>query len=127
MSGFIKKGNKTPKREIRKVLGKIKYLALYKYIRYIYPMKKLKDFKKEILKDEKVKKSYDELEPEFELVKLLIKKRLELGLKQKNLAERIGTKQSAISRLESRKYNPSLAFLNKVAKGLGVKIKIQVS
>ena len=90
-------------------------------------MKNFKDFKKEALKDQKIKESYEQLGPEFELVKLLIEERIKRGLKQKDLAERIGTKQSAISRLESGKYNPSLAFLNKVAEALNVKLKVTLS
>ena len=90
-------------------------------------MKDFKDFKKEVLKDREIRKSYEQLGPEFELVKLLIKERVKRGLRQKDLAERIGTKQSAISRLESGKYNPSLAFLNKVAEALHVKLKVTLS
>ena len=40
------------------------------------------------------------------------------------LADKIGIKQSNISRLESGNYNPSLAFLKKVAKGLGKELHI---
>ena len=90
-------------------------------------MKKFQDFKKEVLKNREVREAYDQLGPEFALVKLLIKERIKQGLKQSDLAERIGTKQSAISRLESGKYNPSLAFLNKVATALHVKLKVTLS
>ena len=38
---------------------------------------------------------------------------------QKQLAEKVGTKQSSIARLESGNYNPSLQFLQKVANALG--------
>jgi len=43
------------------------------------------------------------------------------------LARRIGTKQSAISRLERGEYNPTVAFLRKVAVGLDAKLKISIS
>ncbi|MCF7845163.1 MAG: helix-turn-helix transcriptional regulator [Candidatus Pacebacteria bacterium] len=89
--------------------------------------KSFKSFKKELLKDKQVKSHYDEIGFEFELVRLLIEKRIKKGLTQKDIAEKIGTKQSAIARLESGKYNPSLSFLNKVARALGAKIKIDVS
>ncbi len=85
-----------------------------------------KEFRKEILKDKEVKRHYDELEFEFELVRLLLDKRIKQGITQKELADKIGTKQSSIARLESGKYNPSLSFLNKVAKALDVKIKVDV-
>jgi len=51
--------------------------------------------------------------------------RKEKKLTQKELAERIGTKQSAISRLENGTYNPSIVFLNKVALALGKEVEIK--
>ena len=48
------------------------------------------------------------------------------GMTQEALAERVGTKKSNISRLESGRYNPSLDFLVKVADGLGKQIQIKV-
>jgi len=89
-------------------------------------MKNFKDFKKEALKDKKIKQVYEELGPEFEIIKLLVKKRLETGLTQAELAKKIGTKQSAIARLESGKYNPTLSFLNKIARALNAKIKVEI-
>lgn len=75
-----------------------------------------------MLRNPITKKAYDDLGLEFELVHLLINKRLELGLTQQQLADRIGTKQSAISRLESGNFNPSLMFAQKVANALGAKL-----
>ena len=46
---------------------------------------------------------------------------------QEMLAEKVGTKKSNISRLESGRYNPSLDFLEKVAGGLGKEIKVKVT
>ncbi len=89
-------------------------------------MKDWKDFKKELLKDPEVKKGYDALELEFNIVEQVIKKRLQGGLTQKELAEKIGTKQSAIARLEGGNANPSVAFLEKVSKALGSKLQISI-
>lgn len=52
--------------------------------------------------------------------------RKEQGMTQESLAERVGTKKSNISRLESGRYNPSLDFLVKVAGGMGKQIQIKV-
>ena len=82
---------------------------------------------KRALRDPEIKKEYDALEPEFALIEQLIRKRLEKGLTQKELATKIGTKQSAISRLEGGNFNPTLALLNKVAKALNTKIRISLS
>jgi transcriptional regulator with XRE-family HTH domain len=56
----------------------------------------------------------------------MIKIRIEQGLTQKELAEKIGTRQSNISRIESGKYNPSLEFLKKVAKGLNKELIVSL-
>jgi len=90
-------------------------------------MKPYSQFKKEILKNRKVQTAYDALGPEFEVAASLIKRRLEKGLTQLELAKRVGTKQSAISRLESGTYNPSLDFLRKVTYALGARLKVTVS
>ncbi len=89
-------------------------------------MKEYNRIKKEILKDKGVKKEYDGLESEFKLVERIIQKRIKMGLTQKELAEKIGTKQSAVSRLESGNYNPSFSFLRKVAYALDSDINISL-
>ena len=79
----------------------------------------------EQLKDPEFYKEYKALEPEYEIIKQILKARSELNITQKDLAERIGIKQSNISRLESGNYNPSLDFLKKVANGLGKELHIE--
>jgi transcriptional regulator with XRE-family HTH domain len=51
--------------------------------------------------------------------------RSDLVVSAKELAQRIGIRQSNISRLESGNYNPSLAFLKKVAAGLGKQLHVE--
>jgi len=89
--------------------------------------KTYKQLKKELLKDKKIKQLYDRLGPEFAVIEMIIKKRIEKGLSQKELARKIGTKQSAVSRLESGTYNPSLSFLQKVSEALDTKLKISLA
>ncbi len=89
--------------------------------------KTYKQLKKELLKDKKTKQLYEKLGPEFAVIEMIIKKRIEKGLSQKELARKIGTKQSAVSRLESGTYNPSLSFLQKVSEALDVKLKISLA
>lgn len=95
-------------------------------MRYTQNMKSYNQFKKELLKDESIKKAYEELGSEFEIITLFIKRRLERGLTQGELARRVGTKQSAISRFESGAYNPTIGFLYKIAKGLNTRVKISI-
>lgn len=85
------------------------------------------DYLEEQLKDPEFKEAYDELEFEFALYEAIIKKRANEGLTQKELAKRMGTKQTAISRFESGNYNPTLSFLKKLTKALGVKLEIKIS
>ena len=89
-------------------------------------MQTFAEFKKEALKDKKIKAEYEKLGPEFELARMLIEKRLKMGMTQKQLAQKIGTKQAAISRLESGEYNPSFLLLQKVARALNAKLQVSL-
>ncbi|MEW5921399.1 MAG: helix-turn-helix transcriptional regulator [Bacillota bacterium] len=84
-----------------------------------------KQAKKILLSDPKVKKEYDALEPEYAVKNALIKLRAEKGLTQRDLAVLIGAKQSAIARLESGRYNPSVKLLSKIATATGKKLSIK--
>lgn len=82
-------------------------------------------FLKEFLKDQEVKTEFDRLQPEFQMIDALIKARTKRGYTQKHLAQKIGTKQSVISRLETGKANPSLSFLKKLADALDSRLEIK--
>lgn len=94
---------------------------------YYVHMESYKKFKTKMLKDPEIRKAYDELGPEFELIRMLIKKRLQKGLSQAALARKLGTKQSAIARLESGTSNPTVGSLRKVAHALDARIKVVIS
>lgn len=83
-----------------------------------------KDVKNLLFTDIELKREYDSLEAIYDITREIIRLRTEKGLTQKQLAELVGTKQSAISRLENGSYNPSLEFLSKVAHALGKEVKI---
>ena len=83
----------------------------------------LDDFKKKLLDDPNVRAEYDALEDEYSLREQFIRLRTEQNMTQKELAERIGTKQSSIARFESGDINPSFGFLQKVAGGLGKRLR----
>jgi len=87
-------------------------------------MKTWKTFKKELLADKETAKEYQKLEAHYGLISQIIEKRRSLGLTQSQLAKKVGTKQSAIARLEAGNVNPSLGFLEKVAKALDSKVKV---
>lgn len=90
-------------------------------------MSKWEDLEKELLSDPKVKKEYDKLAPRYTVISQLISARLNKGLTQKEIAEKLGTKQSAIARVESGTVNPSLGFLQKFAQVMGYKLQIHLS
>ena len=60
-------------------------------------MSKWEDLEKGLLSDPKVKKEYDRLAPRYAVIAQLIDARLKQKMTQKDVAERIGTKQSAIA------------------------------
>ncbi|MDH7578298.1 MAG: helix-turn-helix transcriptional regulator [Bacillota bacterium] len=87
---------------------------------------KWNDFKNKLMEDPTFRQAYEDLEPEYQLVRAIIEQRKLKGMTQAELARKVGTHQSAIARLESGTYNPSLQFLKKVAKALDVKIEISL-
>lgn len=85
-----------------------------------------KDLRKELLSNPEVKKEYDRLAPRYAVISSIIEARVKRGMTQKDVADRIGTKQSAIARLEAGNTNPSIGFLEKIASVLGTKLTIQL-
>lgn len=88
-------------------------------------MTDFKDFLAEQLKDPEIRAEYNALEPEFSLMQAMIDARKSSGLTQKQLSERTGIAQSDISKLESGNSNPSLRTLERLAKGMGMRVQIE--
>lgn len=76
-------------------------------------------------KDPEYVKEYDALEDEFALASQLIGVRAKANLSQAELAERMGTSQSAIARMESGRTMPSTRTLEKLAAATGTKLRIR--
>lgn len=89
-------------------------------------MKTWNSLKKEWLKDPAFKKEYDKLESRYALIDKVIGARIKNKLTQAQLAKRVGTKQSAIARLESGSVNPSINFMEKIAAALGMRLNIDL-
>ncbi|MEK7219101.1 MAG: helix-turn-helix transcriptional regulator [Patescibacteria group bacterium] len=89
-------------------------------------MTKFSDLHKKWMQNPKFRKAYDDLEPEFAIIRALIKMRIEKKMSQKDLAKKLGTKQPAIARFESGAYNPTLSFLKKLSTALGGKLEIKI-
>ena len=57
-----------------------------------------------------------------QLARLVIKHRAALGISQEELARRVGTSYSAISRIESGRHKTSVETLQRLAHGLGLRL-----
>jgi len=78
------------------------------------------------LKDPEFAKAYAELAPEYEIIEQMIQARNDKQMTQKDLAAVTGIPQGHISRIETGNYNPSLAYLKRIAKGLGKELHIEL-
>jgi predicted transcriptional regulator len=85
----------------------------------------LKKYIKKQMKDPSFKAEYEDARPEQEIMRAIIKARLESNLSQKELAERTGIRQSNISRIECGISLPNIATLEAIAKGLNKKLHIE--
>ena len=75
--------------------------------------------RKMLAEDKDYQAEYDRLKPRYALIARLINARKEQNITQEEMAARMGTNKSNISRLESGTYNPSLDFLIRAAASLG--------
>ena len=77
-----------------------------------------------------VQKAFDDLEEEYTALHAMLEARQAAGLTQAEVALRMGTTVSAVSRLEaslrSEKHSPSFATLRKYAQACGKKLVIQM-
>lgn len=88
-------------------------------------MDDLDRLKEKLLKDPEFRKLYDESRPEFEIARAVIRARIKRGLTQKQLAEKLNTRQSVISRVERANTTPSLSFLKRLAAALNTTLQVQ--
>jgi DNA-binding XRE family transcriptional regulator len=87
---------------------------------------KFSEIREQLMKDEEFKAEYEKLKPRYDLSFQIIEARTVQNITQEELALRVGTQKSNISRLESGTYNPSLDFIIKVAKCLGKELHIKI-
>ena len=87
-------------------------------------MKNWDEVKAGLLNNPEFAAEVKKLEPEYQIINQVIKARIEQNMTQEDLARKVGTKQSNISRLEKGNANPSLQFLKKIADSLGKELLI---
>ena len=88
-------------------------------------MTNFNDFLNEQMKDPEFKAEGDALDPEFAVIEAILAARKESGLTQQQLSERTGIAQTDISKLERGNGNPSLRTLQRLAAGMGMRVKIE--
>ena len=88
-------------------------------------MSDLKKYLNKQLKNKEFKKEWDNLQPEMELIRTIVKARVDKNITQKELSVKTGINQSDISKLETGTRKPSLKILEKIADALDMAIRIE--
>ena len=89
-------------------------------------MKTLKDIKRELLADPAALAEYQSQGAEFDMARELIAARARAGLTQSDVAQRMGTTQSVIARLEGGKRAPSLRTVQRYANAVGARAVVRI-
>jgi DNA-binding XRE family transcriptional regulator len=85
----------------------------------------LQNLKQRALDNPEVKAEYEQLEAEFNFIDQLLSMRTKAGLTQEQVAQRMQTQKSNISRLEKGNSNPSWSTLVKYAHACGFELSIK--
>ena len=83
---------------------------------------RFEDWEREQMQDTQFRAAFERLEPAYQVARL----RLLRGWTQEELAQRAGTRQPSIARLESGERAPSLSFLRRVAQALGAHVEVRI-
>ena len=89
-------------------------------------MKTLKTLKAQLLADPSTRAAYDAQADEFAMARELIAARTQAGLTQADVAERMGTTQSTVARLEGGKALPSMRSLQRYAQAVGCRAVVRL-
>ena len=82
-------------------------------------------FKKRQLQNPKIKAAYDALEAEYNIQLALMKAQIQAGLTSEELSERTGIAQAEINELANGDADPRLSVLQKLAAGLGMRLRLE--
>lgn len=87
------------------------------------------DFKthdKIMMKDPVFRKAWKKTRVEYEVARALISARIKNKMTQTQLAKRMKTRQSVISRVENAQTKPTLSFMQRLADALGGKLRVSL-
>lgn len=88
-------------------------------------MSEFNKFLNEQLQNPELKKEWEDIQPEMDVIRAMMEARISQNLTQKELAERTGINQADISKLENGTRNPLLKLLKRLADGMGMTLKIE--
>lgn len=80
----------------------------------------------EQLKDPEFKREWEDSEKEYQITRQLVRLRKRQGLTQSDLAQKLNTTQSVISRIENGSQNISLSYLHNLADALNAELDIRL-
>jgi predicted transcriptional regulator len=89
----------------------------------------MSDFRQHLnekLQNPEFKQEWNDLELRYTIIKQLIKLRNAYNLSQTQLANKIGTTQAVISRIENGTTNIGIDFLEKIARAFNKKVEFQI-
>lgn len=88
-------------------------------------MKKFSDSLNEKMLNPEFAKEWNDLEPEYQLIRALLNGRKSANLSQSQLSDLTGIPQKDINGLETGNVNPSLKTLKCLANALGMNLKLE--
>ena len=89
-------------------------------------MKTLKTIKRELLADAATRADYEAMADEYAIARELIAARVRAGMSQDEVAQRMGTTQSVVARLESGKRPPSMRTVQRFAQAVGGHLVLRI-
>ena len=89
-------------------------------------MKTLRTLKTELLADTDTRTEYEGMAAEFSMARELIAARARAGLTQGEVAQRMGTTQSVVARLESGRRAPSMRSVQRYAQAVGARAVVHL-
>lgn len=84
-----------------------------------------KQYEQKLQQNPKFVQATKMVEPEYQIAKNLIETRRKKGLTQSQLAQKAGTKQPVISRLESGTHLPTISLLTRLSAALNTRLVIR--
>ena len=89
-------------------------------------MTKIATLKKRLMQNPEFAAAYAQADDEYSLIEALVEARSQAKLSQSELAQKLGTTQSAIARLEGGGVAPTLKTLRRYAEATGMRLKVEL-